>query len=240
MNAEKARESSTCFRSVAEVNFLLGRWWQPSLSEVTEMRKAVLALSALLLITGLAWAQSNVPPDLVEASRKARAERAKKKAPTTVFTNDSIPAAGSKVSTVGQAAAPPAAPAGEGEMAAQAAGGAPAAAGAAGEEAAKEKECEEQCWRGKFREQRDKIRGAQRELEILQREYNLARTQYYQDPNQAVREQYSNTTGGGKELQSLLTRISEKQAEIQNLQRELSNLEDDLRRAGGNPSWARE
>lgn len=203
------------------------------------MRKAVVAVCALFLMTGLAWAQSNVPPDMVETSRKVKAERAKKKpAAVTVFTNDSIPAAGSKVSTVGEAAPPPAAAA-EGEAGALAAGG-EAAAGAAGEAAAKEKECGEQCWRGKFREQRDKIRAAQREVEILQREYNLSRTQYYQDPNQAVREQYSNTTGGGRELQALLTRISEKQAEIQTLQRELSNLEDELRRAGGNPSWARE
>ena len=199
------------------------------------MRKAIGALSALLLVAGLAWAQSQ-PVSLGEVARQVRAQRAAKDiSRVRLFTNDSIPQAGAGVSVVGEAAAPPAA-APEGEITAE--------AGAAGEaEAAKreeEKKCEEECWRGRFRAQREKIRTAQRELDLLQREFNVNRLQYYQDPNQAMREQYSGTTAGGRELQELLQKISDKQAEIQRYQRELSELENQLRREGGKPGWARE
>jgi len=114
-----------------------------------------------------------------------------------------------------------------------AAGGEAAAAGG------EKQKCDEACWRGKFSEKRNAIRTAQSELDILQREFNLARTQYYQDPNQAMRDQYSNNTSGGRELQDLQQRINDKQAQIQRLQQELSGLEDQLRREGGNPGWAR-
>lgn len=199
------------------------------------MRKLVLALSALLLVTGAAWAQSNLPPDLVEAARKARAEQAKKGTQTRVFTNDSLARLGGEISTVGEGAAETPAAA-RGEAGAQQAMSGDAAAEGAGEK----KECNDECWRAKFREQRQKTRNAQRELDILQREYNLARTQYYQDPNQAVREQYSNSTAGGRELQKLLESIDQKKQEIADLERGLSTLEDELRRAGGNPGLARE
>jgi len=200
------------------------------------MRKLFLALGALLLMSGVAWAQSNVPSDLVEVSRKVRAERAKKGTQTRVFTNESLAQVGGEISSVGEggAAAPAAATGEAGAQQALTGAGAPA------EGEGEKKECDEQCWRGKFGAQREKIRNAKREVDILQREYNLARTQYYQDPNQAVREQYSNTTGGGRDLQRLLDTISEKQREIGDLERGLSTLEDELRRAGGQPAWGRE
>lgn len=199
------------------------------------MKRVSLLLSAILLVAGLAWAQSAGAPDNVaEAARKARAAREKKgAAKPRVYTNENIPGTPG-VSVVGTTAAPAAAAPTEGQAAA---GGAAPGEAAAGESA---EECDEPCWRGKFREQRTKIRTAERELDILQREYNLSRTQYYQDPNQAVREQYSNNVAGGRELQDLLTRINDKKAEIQKLQQELRQLEDDLRRAGGKPGWARE
>lgn len=197
------------------------------------MRKVVLVLSALLLVSGLAWAQANTPPSLAEVARKVRAERAKKDlSEVPFFTNDSIPRGGAPVAVVGRAA--PAAPA--------AAMGEEGAAAVAGEEAAAEaaEECDEQCWRRKFREQRQKIQTAERELDLLQREYNLARTQYYQDPNEAMREQYSGTTAGGRQLQDLLNQMEEKRAEIGRLRQELSDLEDELRRSGGKAGWARD
>jgi len=203
------------------------------------MRKLILALGTLLLTAGVAWAQTNVPPNLVEAARKARAERAKKGTQAHIFTNDSLAKMGEEISSVGDAdaSAPSAAPAAEG-------GAAPAQAMSEGDAAAEgeggKKECNDECWRKKFSEHRAKIAAAKRELDILQREYNLARTQYYQDPNQAVREQYSNSTAGGRDLQRLLDSISEKQRAITDLERGLSTLEDELRRAGGNPGLARE
>lgn len=181
----------------------------------------------LLLVVGVTSAQS-----LGELARQARAKRVKRSS-TKVYTNDNIPKAGAAISIMGAGAAP--APAGAQAGTQQAAAEGTAAAAEEGEE-----ECDEGCWRGKFAEQRVKIREAERELDILQREFNLARTQYYQDPNQAVREQYSANTAGGRELQDIQNRIQEKQQDLQRFRQELSSLEDDLRRAGGKPAWGRE
>jgi len=194
------------------------------------MRKTgfILALVVALLAAGTAWAQSQ--ESLAEYARRIRAERAKKEgAKVKVYTNDNIPGA-STISTVGTVFAPP-----EAEAAAEGAaaeGEAPAAEGAA-------KDCDEQCWKGKFAEQRTKIKDAEMELDVLQREYNLARIQFSQDPNTAMREQYSNNTAGGRELQDLMNRINEKKAQVDKLKQELSGLEDDLRKSGGQPGWAR-
>jgi hypothetical protein len=184
------------------------------------MRKVLGALIALLLVVGVASAQS-----LGELARQARAKRVKRTS-TKLYTNDNIPRAGAAVSIMGAGAAPAGAQ--------QATAEGTAAAAEEGEE-----ECDEGCWRGKFAEQRTKIREAERELDILQREFNLARTQYYQDPNQAVREQYSGNTAGGQELEDIQNRMQEKRQDLQRFQQELSSLEDDLRRAGGKPAWGR-
>jgi hypothetical protein len=193
----------------------------------------IAALAIAILAAGTAWAQSQ-QESLAEYARRVRAERAKASAKVKMYTNDDIPRASSLVSSVGAVFAPAEGEPGE---------GAPAAEGAVEGEAApaegEKKECDEACWKGKFGEQRAKIKEAETQLDILQREYNLARVQYYQDPNAAMREQYSNVTGGGRELQDLLKRIDEKKAEIDKLKQELGNLENDLRRAGGQPGWAR-
>jgi predicted RNase H-like nuclease (RuvC/YqgF family) len=193
-----------------------------------------LVLAIALLTAGAAWAQSQ--ESIAEYARKARAERAKKEgAKVKMYTNDNLPGAVS-ISTVGTVFAPA-----EGGASAEGAaeGGAAAAEGEALPAEGEKKECDEQCWKGKFAEQRNKIKESETQLDILQREYNLARVQYYQDPNAAMREQYSNTTGGGRELQDLLKRMDEKKAEIDKLKQELSRLEDDLRKSGGQPGWAR-
>lgn len=191
------------------------------------MRKAIGLLGVLLLASGVGWAQVK-EMRLGDVARKVRAERAGRDLSNVpFFTNDTLPTGGG-INVLGASRAATAA-AGEGE----AAGGEAAAGG-------QKQECDEACWRGKFSDKRNAIRTAQTELDILQREFNLSRTQYYQDPNQAVREQYSSNTAGGRELQQLQQRINDKQAQIQRLQQELSDLEDQLRREGGNPGWARE
>ena len=209
------------------------------------MRKVLVALVMILTLTGLAWAQAAEQPSLADLARQVRAERAKKKATKVpMFTNETVAQTSGTISTIGEAAAPAAegaAPSAEGTPAAEGAAGAAAGTGAAaGEAAGGEKECTETCWRGKFHEQRAKIATAQKELDILQREFSLARTQYSSDPNAAMRDQYSNNPAGGRELQDKQNQINAKTTDIQQLQRGLADLEDQLRRAGGKPDWARE
>ena len=191
------------------------------------MKKAIGLLAVLLLASGIGQAQVK-ELRLGDLARKVRAERAGRDlSKVPFFTNETLPSGGG-VNFVGTSRAPA-----EGGEEGAAAGGEAAAAGG------EKQKCDEACWRGKFSEKRNAIRTAQTELDVLQREFNLARTQYYQDPNQAMRDQYSNTTAGGRELQQLQQRITDKQAQILRLQQELSGLEDQLRRDGGNPGWAR-
>lgn len=192
------------------------------------MRKAIGLLSALLLATGLAWAQSQ-HLRLGDLARKVRAERTgRDMSKIPFFTNDTLPK-GSGISVVGGAGSRPT---GEG------AGKEEAGEGGAAEGGGKA-ECDESCWRGKFQEQRQKIATAERELDVLKREFNLNRVQYYRDPNQAMREQYSNNPAGGRQLQELQNQINAKQTEIERLKTELGNMENEMRRQGGKPGWAR-
>ncbi len=103
---------------------------------------------------------------------------------------------------------------------------------AAGE---KEEAKDEANWRGRFGKIRTKRNQAQKELDILQRELSILEVQYYNDPNKALREQLTRT-----DINDRLKKIQDKKSEIQKLNQQLSDLEDDLRRAGGNPGWARE
>gem|GEM_PF-504628 len=93
----------------------------------------------------------------------------------------------------------------------------------------------EAAWRQRFNEQRGKISRAEKELDILQRETQKAEIQYYPDPQKAMNEQYTR-----KEINDKDAKIEAKRKEIAQLKEGLSDLEDALRKAGGNPGWARE
>ncbi len=90
-------------------------------------------------------------------------------------------------------------------------------------------------WRKRFAELRDKVALAERELDVLQREFNLSQQQYYSDPNQALREQ--NTRN---ELLNKQQQIDQKRHQIEALKQSISDLEDEMKRAGGSPGWARD
>jgi len=138
------------------------------------MKKVIGLLGILLLAGGLGWAQDTKSLRLGDLARQVRAARAQRNlSQVPYFTNDTLPRDTGGISVLGASRAAVSA---EGEKGA-------AGAAAAGSE---KPDCDEACWRGKFREKREQIATAQRELDILQREFNLARTQYYQDPNQAV------------------------------------------------------
>lgn len=198
------------------------------------MRKLLWLVGTLLLLSQLGWAQQS--GSLGEVARRVRAERAKNKPAKKVpyYTNDNLPRTGT-ISLTGsrrpKATSTKAGAAKEGDK---------AAADKAGAEKKKEDDCDEQCWRGKFTAKRGQIKEAEKELDILQRERNLARTQHYRDPNQAVREQYSSNTAGGRELQDIQNKITAKQQDIEKLKRELQDLEGDLRRAGKPAGWGRD
>ena len=92
----------------------------------------------------------------------------------------------------------------------------------------------EKAWRARFKDAHDKIAKAEKELDILSRELEKAQVEYYPDPQKAMTQQ--NTRGDIKEKQA---KIDAKKSELDQLRQGLSDMEDQLRKSGGDPGWAR-
>jgi chromosome segregation ATPase len=149
--------------------------------------------------------------------------------PKKVYTDDDL-----KTSVPAPEAAPASAPANtsgtEAAKTAQVAGDA-----AKGGDATKtEDPNSEAAWRKRFQAQRDKIAKTEKELDILGRELEKAQVQYYPDPQKAMTQQ--NSRG---DINAITAKIDAKQAALDQLRQEFDNLEDQLRKSGGDPGWAR-
>ena len=184
------------------------------------------ALSLLLGLTAYAapaqqdsTQQSGTDP-VAEAARKARAEQKAAPKPKKVFTNDDMPNS-APVSTVGAASS-----SGTAQDSTDTTG---AAAGNS-----KEDPNGEAVWRKKFKNLRDKITNAEKDLDVLQRELNKDQVQYYPDPQKALMQQHDRS-----DINEKTAKIDAKTKEIEALKQQESDLEDQLRKAGGDPGWAR-
>ncbi|HKW89591.1 MAG TPA: hypothetical protein VJN21_12635 [Candidatus Acidoferrales bacterium] len=169
---------------------------------------------------------------VADAARKAQeAKTTAPKAPV-VFDNDNIgaAAAGGTVNVVGSA--PPARKSSDSASTEASAEG-DQSAGAPGSSASSN---DEAGWRARFAAARTKLAQDQEALGVMQRELQQLRLQYYpNDPQKAMKQSYSSDDVNKKQQA-----IDKKQKEIQADQQALSNLQDDLRKAGGDPAWARE
>jgi chromosome segregation ATPase len=162
------------------------------------------------------------------AARKAREQKKEAPKPKKVYTNEDVssaPAAPAPTATESSAPAGETKENAEGEAKAETAPDAKAPAKNKNDEAS---------WRARFKETREKLADAQKELEILQREAGKAQTQYYSDPQKALAEQYSR-----KDINDHDTKIVAKKQEIAQLQQHLEDMEDELRRSGGDLGWTR-
>jgi hypothetical protein len=90
-------------------------------------------------------------------------------------------------------------------------------------------------WRKRFADLRAKIHLAETERDVLQRELNVLQLQYDQDPQRALIEQNTRQS-----VTEHTDELAAKDKEIADLKQQLSDLEDELRKAGGEPGWARE
>ncbi|MGC1106412.1 MAG: hypothetical protein WA876_07725 [Candidatus Acidiferrales bacterium] len=156
---------------------------------------------------------------LADAARKAReAQKNAPKAPM-VFTNDNIPTSPSGVSVVGESAA---------SSSDQSASSDTQAGAAASKN-------DEETWRKRFADARLKIDQDTSELSVMQREMGELNVQYYPDPTKALMQSVTRA-----DLIKKQNAIDAKQKELDADKQALSNLEDELRKAGGDPGWARE
>jgi hypothetical protein len=190
------------------------------------------ALSALLSVAAFTApaqqepAQPSTGDPVADAARKARAEQKTAPKPKKVFTNDDIPSA-----------VPPASPA-------------PTATDAANKNAAPQQQADgksgqqppdpsddpknEAYWRKRAKKLRAKLATAEQELDVLQRELNKDELQYYPDPQKALQQQYSRSDINGK-----TAKVTAKQGEVDSLKQQIADLEDAVRKAGGDPGWVR-
>ena len=204
------------------------------------MRKIILSatVAAILALSAAAKPQqsnstqttapSDQPDSLAAASRKARDQ--KKDAPkksAKVYTNDDMPTAGG-ISTVG-GEAPPAAVSGD------------TSGTANGDKASDAKAApdEEKTWRDKFTTLHHKLDQDQSLLDVDQRELSVDQLQYYGgNPNAGYQDQASQKPMG-EAYTKKLAEIDQKKKDIEADKQAIADAEDDLRKAGGDPGWAR-
>jgi hypothetical protein len=189
---------------------------------------AVLLALALTPVLSIARPQPQDPSQqstgdaVADAARKAREQKKKDTAkPKRVYTDEDV----SHSTYVTPAAAP---------ASAEAAGKKPdAQEKEASGKTAEPQESAEAKWRKQFKAAYANLDRAQKELDILQREDNKAQLQYYPDPQKALTEQYTR-----KDINEKDAKIAAKKKEIDQIKQQISDMEDALRKSGGDPGWA--
>ncbi len=197
-------------------------------------RETLLRTAALLVLAALTAfaAPAQQSPDqqasdpVADAARKARAEKQATVKPKKVYTDDDF------ASTKNATTAPAAKTDGEGQAAATSL--AATDAGGAKDASASSDPKSEAYWRKRFQTVRAKLEQSEKELDVLQRELNKDQVQYYSDPQKAMMQQYDR-----KDINDKTAKVDAKRKEIEDLKRQLSDMEDELRRSGGDPGWAR-
>jgi len=206
-------------------------------------------ISALFTVLGGAvLAQSSAPANAPAADQNSLGDYARRmhkdpaaKAKPKVFDNDNLPK-DDKLSVVGdQTAANTAdsavadasansATAGQTGADAKAAGASatPAAPAASPEDERAKKQAEWKTWQDKLSAQRNSVDLASRELEVLQREYQLRAAAMYADVGNRLR----NSTQWDKEETDYKQKIADKQKAVDDGKQKLGDMEEDARKAG--------
>jgi hypothetical protein len=183
-----------------------------------------LALPAVLAVTLLpVSAQSQDTESVAEAARKARAQKKNPEKPAKVITDETLDV--KKEDVQNATAEQPRIPGSQENQAQPAAGGAKAKSGASGGTPAnapgsKNASPDEQA-RGALKERvalKEKIKDAQSDLDLLQREYQLDQDSFYSNPNNAT------DTSGKEKLDAMKQQISDKQQELEQLKAKLAAL----------------
>jgi hypothetical protein len=222
----------------------LGNRQQPAFLERQEimrathlLRNAALKMSFVLLLWLAAMpllrahrqeASQPTGDAVADAARKTREEKKTAAKPKKIFTDDDI--SPRPASNEAQHATPETAPTDAAQKPA-----AQSAEGVAAAKAGDEQESVEAKWRKRFKAAREKLAAAEKQLDVMQRDLNKSELQYYPDPQKAMKEQNTREA-----INERTAKIDAQKAEIAKLKQGLSDLEDDLRKSGGDTGWARE
>ncbi len=178
-----------------------------------------LVLSAALLAS-MAVAQATAPAQdqssLGDYARKIRKDPGAPKAKPKVFDNDNLPTE-DKLSVIGEKSA----------NAAVAPGDDKTAATSADDDQAR-KQAEWKSWQTKLTAQKDTIDLATRELDVLQREYQLRAAAMYADAGNRMR----NSAEWDKQDADYKQKIADKQKAVEDAKSKLTDMQEDARKAG--------
>src|SRR5437016_4059235 len=182
-------------------------------------------LSAAARQQGSSQQQTGDPE--ADAARKAREKKKDAPKPKKIYTDDDVKKSAPEPAP---AAAPGVASGTVTATAAQAAGG----SAKTGDATKTEDPNGQAAWRRRFQGQRDKIAKLMKEVDILGRELEKAQMEYYPDPQKAMTQQNSRA-----EINAINAKIDAKKKEVAELQQGLDDMEEQLRKSGGDPGWAR-
>ena len=164
---------------------------------------------------------------VADAARKAREKKKDTPKPKKIYTDDDVKKSAPEP-------APAAAPGVAGSTVAATAVQAAGDSAKTGDTTKTEDPNGQAAWRRRFQAQRDKIAKLIKELDILGRELEKAQLEYYPDPQKAMTQQNSRADINDKQA-----KIDAKKKELDQLRQGLDDLEDQLRKSGGDPGWAR-
>ncbi len=187
------------------------------------------ALSALLGVVAFTApaqqspAQPSTGDPVADAARKARAEQKTAPKPKKVFTNDDIPSAVPPPAPAATDATNKNAPQQEAENVTAQKSTDPA-----------DDPKNEAYWHKRAKKLRDKLAVTQQELDVLQRELSKDEVQYYPDPQKALMQQYNRA-----DINAKTAKVDAKKADVESLKQQVADLEDAVRKAGGDPGWVR-
>jgi hypothetical protein len=180
-----------------------------------------LTFFAALLVSSLtaqAAPQATDQPSLGDYARRVRKDPATKAKPK-VFDNDNLPA-DDKLSVVGPQTTANAAPVPDDKDK-------DATARSADDDQAK-KQAVWKDWQGKLTSQKDAIDLAARELDVLQREYQLRAAAMYADAGNRIR----NSADWDKQDAEYKQKIADKQKSVDDAKQKLSDMQEEARKAG--------
>jgi hypothetical protein len=192
----------------------------------------VLGLSTLLLVfsaNAQTASQTQDQSSLGDYARTVRKDPAPKSKPK-VFDNDNLPK-DDKLSVVGAAATSTDVSPASGDNAAapgdnKGAAGAPAATSPDEDQA--KKQAAWKMWQEKLTAQKDQIDLATRELDVLQREYQLRAAQMYADVGNRLR----NSGQWDKQETDYKQKIADKQKALDDAKQKLDDMQEEARKAG--------
>jgi chromosome segregation ATPase len=198
----------------------------------------VFLLLSVEALPGLSQEQATVP-SLGDLARELRAQRQKSSKKARVFTNDNLPARTPEENqsiSKGMSGGPTQP---EGAKAEQqpAKPEAKANAGPAPDDESPQARHDEKYFRKRMSDLRAQLDLHQRELDVLEKKLSQGQLAYYPDPNKTLTQE--STPAFYSDQNKLREQVNEKQAQIAEDQKAIQDLQEQLRREGGEPGWIR-